>query len=88
MNKRSLTQALRQEYGFSWQEAENILVTILDTIRQGLRQGERVTIHDFGSFIPSGITTKKFRHIKTGRITIKAIKNRVKFKASKNILRR
>lgn len=86
MSKRALAKTLRKEYGFSWREAKNVLQTILLSIKKDLLAGNKIILHGFGTFSITKHSTRKYRDIHTGRITIRAGKNKVKFKPSKKIL--
>lgn len=87
MNKHDLTKAIRKAYGFSWNDCKGIIETILSTIKEGLKQGDKVILHGFGTLSVIKLTTKTFRDIRTGKIRTKLIKNKVKFKPSRNILK-
>lgn len=87
MNKRALAKDLRREYGFSWKDANGIIDTFLGSIKSGLRSGDRVTLHGFGTFSVKEFSTRKYRDIQSGRIKIKGISNKVKFKPSRHILK-
>ena len=87
MNKRDLAKDLRQGYGFSWKDANGIIDTFLGSIKSGLRSGDKVSLHTFGTFSVKEFSTKKYRDIRTGRIRIKGVTNKVKFKPSGSILK-
>ncbi|MDP8258202.1 MAG: HU family DNA-binding protein [Candidatus Aadella gelida] len=87
MNKKDLAIDLRREYGFSWKDANGIIDTVLGSIRSGLRSGDKVSLHTFGTFSVKEFSTRKYRDIRTGRIQIKGITNKVKFNPSRYILK-
>ena len=87
MNKRDLSKDLRRDYGFSWKDANGVIDTVLGSIRSGLRSGDKILLHSFGTFSVQKFSTKKYRDIKTGKIKTKGIINKVKFKPSRYILK-
>ena len=50
MNKSKLIEKLAIQNGMNIKEAEIIVKTFLDTITEGLSQGEKAEIRGFGSF--------------------------------------
>ena len=68
MNHRELAEEIRKEHGLSWAESSRILDTVIETIREQLKQGHLVRLRNFGTFQP------RESHGKT----------RAKFNASKN----
>jgi len=88
MTKKDLAAALRKQYGFTHRDAQKIVNSLLSSIKTGLRNDSAVYLRGFGTFTNEKFTTRKYRSMKTGRIIIKAIKNKVEFKPSKNILKR
>jgi len=87
MNKQDLTKILRREYGFSWRDTRGIIDTVLGAMKDELRAGNKITLHNFGTFSVTKFATRKFRDLRTGRIRIKGVTNKVKFKPSRHILK-
>ena len=87
MNKKDLAKDLRREYGFSWKDANGIIDTFLGSIKSGLRSGDKVSLHTFGAFSVKEFSTRKYRNIRTGKINIKGVTNKVKFNPSRHILK-
>jgi len=87
MNKKDLAKLVRKEYGFSWNDTTGIIDTVLEAMKNELRAGKKITLHNFGTFSVKEFSTKKYRDIRTGRIRIKGITNKVKFKPSRHILK-
>jgi len=50
MNHRELTEEIRKNHGLSWAESSRILDTVLETIREQLKQGHLVRLRNFGTF--------------------------------------
>lgn len=50
MNLRGFTRVLSKEYGFPLVLSNQIIKTILKTIRDELKQGHKVRLRNFGTF--------------------------------------
>ncbi len=50
MNHRELAEEIRKNHGLSWAESSRILNTVIDTIREQLKQGHLVRLRNFGTF--------------------------------------
>ena len=87
MNKQDLAKILRKEYGFSWRDTRGIIDTILEAMKGELRAGNKIILHNFGTFSVTKFATRKYRDIRTGRIRIKGVTNKVKFRPSRSILK-
>lgn len=66
MNKADLVNALKNENGFTRQEAEKIVDTFFNTMADALSSGERVEIRGFGSFFVKDYKAYTGRNPKTG----------------------
>ena len=87
-NKKDLAAGLRKQYGLTHRDAQKIVNSLLSLIKNGVRTDNAVYRRGFGTFTNEKFTTRKYRSMKTGRITTKGIKDKVEFKPSKNILKR
>ncbi len=50
MNHRELAEEIRKNHGLSWAESSRILDTMIETIRDQLKQGHLVRLRNFGTF--------------------------------------
>ena len=71
MNQADLAKVLHDDYGFSKAESDRVLKTILDTIRQELKQNRQVRLRSFGTFATAKAAGKR----------------RARFRDSKNFFR-
>jgi integration host factor subunit beta len=67
MNKADLVNALKNENGFTRQEAEKIVDIFFTTMADALSAGERVEIRGFGSFFVKDYKAYTGRNPKTGQ---------------------
>jgi integration host factor subunit beta len=65
--------------------AAKIFKTLLDTIMLGLHQGQRVEIRGFGSFEVRYRKPRKARNPKTGEVLSAPGKNKIYFRAGKEM---
>jgi integration host factor subunit beta len=66
MNKADLVNALKNQNGFTRQEAEKIVDIFFNTMADALSSGERVEIRGFGSFFVKDYKAYTGRNPKTG----------------------
>ena len=67
MTREQLTNTLAKKIGITQPKADNIVITVLDTIKQGLIDDGRVVIRGFGCFIASNKSERMGRNPKTGK---------------------
>ena len=67
-------------------EAAKAVETTFETIRQALREGDKVVISNFGTFRVKGRQARVGRNPKTGESVEVPPRRGVRFKASKNLL--
>ncbi len=66
MNKSELIESLSVQYGLSLKKSEEVVNTIVDTLTDALRSGERIEIRGFGSFVVNDYKAYLGRNPKTG----------------------
>lgn len=66
MNKEELATALAAKTGLTKRSAEETLNAVLDTILDVVRDGDKVTISGFGTFLLVERAARKGRNPKTG----------------------
>lgn len=85
MNKGDVINKIAEDAGISKSEATDALNSVLDSVKETLKDGKKVTLVGFGTFSISHRAERQGRNPQTGAaITIKA-KNLVKFKAGKEL---
>lgn len=85
MNKTDLVNVLADKTGMTKKDAGEALDTVLDSIVDALKRGEKVTITGFGTFEVRSRKARKGRNPQTGEeITIPA-RNVAAFRAGKNL---
>lgn len=66
MTKADIVSAVYEKVGLSKKEATDIVETVLDTIKDTLKEGEMVKIAGFGNFVIRNKGARKGRNPKTG----------------------
>jgi len=85
MNKGDVINRIAEDAGISKSEATDALNSVLDSIKNTLKDGKKVTLVGFGTFSSNHRAERQGRNPQTGAaITIKA-KNLAKFKAGKEL---
>lgn len=82
MNKRDLIREL-SKYTLTKKDAKNFIEVIFDAIKYSLLSGEKVTIQNFGSFIPKFYKSKKMYDPKRKKYLSIQPRRRIKFVLSK-----
>ena len=83
MRREQLTNKLAKKIGVTQPKADDIVVTVLDAIKQGLVDDGRVVVRGFGCFTASNKSERMGRNPKTGKPAVITARRVVKFKASK-----
>ena len=84
MNKNDISKKVYEIHGgISYAEAQKVVDLILETIKARLSRGEKVLISGFGCFTVMRRKDKKGVNPQTGKPTIIAGRNTIKFKPSK-----
>ncbi len=66
MKKADIANELYEKIGISKKEALNIVEIVLNTLKEGLKNGETVKIAGFGNFVVRSKRERKGRNPKTG----------------------
>ncbi|MDF2529527.1 MAG: integration host factor subunit beta [Gammaproteobacteria bacterium] len=85
INRSDLINRLAQKHNISPAMAAKIFKTVLDAIMTSLNEGQRVEIRGFGSFEVRYRKPRKARNPKTGEILEAPGKNRIYFRAGKEM---
>ena len=85
MNRRDLIRAVARVLTTKG-EAAKAVETAFETIRQALREGDKVVVSNFGTFRVKGRQARVGRNPKTGESVEVPPRRGVRFKASKNLL--
>ena len=67
MNKSELIETLAVKYGLSLKKADDVVNTIVETLTDALKSGERIEIRGFGSFVVNDYKAYMGRNPKTGQ---------------------
>ena len=67
MNKSELIETLAVKYGLSLKKADEVVNTIVETLADALKSGERIEIRGFGSFVVNDYKAYMGRNPKTGQ---------------------
>ncbi len=79
MKREELITAVAARTGLSKGSAEEVLDTILDTIMDAIRDGDKVTLTGFGTFLLSEHPSRKARNPRTGEVVEVPARKRPKF---------
>ncbi|MBI4370464.1 MAG: integration host factor subunit beta [Elusimicrobia bacterium] len=86
MDKRKLSAMMRLKTGWDKQASDHAIELVFESIRDLLQNGNRLTIHGFGSFIVRLNKPRKGRNIKTGETVFVPARKNVKFRMSPDFL--
>ena len=85
MNLRDLEGAVVEATGAKKAEVARVIAALLDTIREGLKRGERVAITGFGTFETSRRGARRGRNPRTGEAVEAAASTTVRFRPGKGL---
>ena len=85
MNKADLVAKIAQDNGLSKAVAEGTLNSLIEGVREALKEGSSVTLVGFGTFSISKRAARKGRNPQSGKEIQIPAKNVVKFKAGKGL---
>jgi DNA-binding protein HU-beta len=83
MNKADLVTRISREAGITRRQAEKVLNTLIESVREALSKGDSVTLVGFGTFGVMSRAARKGRNPQTGREIFIPISKTPKFKAGK-----
>ena len=83
MNRNTLIESLTKVLSTK-KEARNALETIFSSIRNALKNGDKVIISGFGSFNANIMKAKRVRNPKTGLIMNISPRKKIRFRQSKD----
>jgi len=86
MDKKKLNELVRVKTGWDLETTERSIDVVLGSIRQLLQQGDRLTIHSFGSFNAKLAKARRARNLQTGATILVPAKRKVKFRPSPEFL--
>ncbi len=85
VNKGQLIEAIATQTEMSKKEVSTVLETLLDTITEEIRKGNKVTLTGFGTFSTSKRAARQGRNPQTGETIQIAATTLPKFKAGKGL---
>jgi DNA-binding protein HU-beta len=83
MNKADLVTRISRAAGITKPQADKVLHTLIESVRETLRRGERVTLVGFGTFAVMSRAARKGRNPQTGREIFIPVSRIAKFKPGK-----
>lgn len=86
MNKTELTSAVAAKAGITKVDAGKAVAAFVDTVKEELAKGGKVTLVGFGTFSVQNRPARDGRNPRTGKSIKIAAKKVAKFKAGKDIL--
>lgn len=84
MNKKEIANEMSKDAGISFLQAEKAFNSMIEGIKDSLKNGERVTFSGFGSFEVKNKKARTGRNPKTGEVISIPKKKRVKFNPSRS----
>ncbi len=85
MTKAELIEKIATNAKLTKADAERALSTVLETISEGLKQDEKLTLVGFGSFVVEHRKERQGRNPRTGESMTIAASKAVKFRPSKQL---
>lgn len=86
MDKTKLTDLVRIKTGWDKALSDKATDVVLESIRELLHFGDRLTVHGFGSFAIRMAKPRRARNISTGETVLVPARREVKFRASQDFL--
>lgn len=86
MNKTELTSAMAAKAGISKVDAGKALAAFVDTVKEEMTKGNKVTMVGFGTFSVQERPARNGRNPRTGKSIKIAAKKIAKFKAGKGLI--
>ena len=88
MNKREFIENISESHQITQTAARKALDTLLSTMMETMKQGEKITISGFGSFKVVAKAAQKGRNPQTGQTIIIPARKVVKFKPARKLTER
>ena len=85
MNKAELVEAIAKETGLTKAKSGEVVATMVNTITEALKNGEKVSLVGFGTWSTTIRAERKGRNPKTGEEITIASKTVAKFKAGNEL---
>ena len=85
MNKQELVSEISNRTGLIKKDAENVVVTFMDIVKDSLIKGEKVSLSGFGIFDVVKRAARTARNPKTGETIEVGASKSPKFKPSKSL---
>ncbi len=86
MNKTELTAAMAAKAGLTKVDAGKALVAFVDTVKEEMKKGNKITLVGFGTFSVVDRPAREGRNPRTGKNIKIAAKKVAKFKPGKGII--
>ncbi len=82
-----IAEAIHNEFGLPKKDCTNFVSDIIDIVIEGLKNSDKVKIHNFGTFIVRYKKSRIGRNPKTKKEVMIDERKVISFKASKNVLK-
>ena len=82
-----IAEAIHNEFGLPKKDCINFVSDIIDIVIEGLKNSDKVKIHNFGTFIVRYKKSRIGRNPKTKKEVMIDERKVISFKASKNVLK-
>ena len=83
MTKTELIKAISEKANVTQKDSEEILNTVIDCIKEAIKNGDKVNLKGFGVFEPRERAAREGRNPKTGEVIQIAARTNPAFKPSK-----
>ena len=85
MTKAEIVDKVARDAGLAKTDAQAIVQTVLDSMTQTLRRGERIELRGFGSFCHRRQASRRGRNPKTGAEVVIPARQSLRFKPGKEL---
>jgi DNA-binding protein HU-beta len=85
MNREQLVTEIAGKTGLSKKAVSDVINAFIDTVTGALREGDKVTLVGFGTWVKRRFKARKARNPQTGAEMMLSEKNVVRWKASKKV---
>lgn len=85
MTKREIIRRIAQLTGLHQAQVRAVLDEFTQTVAEGMRQGDKINIRNFGSFFSQERAPRRIRHPSSGNLQLLPRRRRAAFRASEKI---
>ena len=85
MTKKEIIRRIAQLTGLHQAQVRVVLDAFVHLVAEGMRQGDRIGIRNFGSFFSRELAARRIRHPVTGNLQVVPSRRRAAFRASEKM---